>query len=266
MANFFFGPSTSFINWLTFYSNIQNILLFGKYGHSVLFLTEQDGVPIFFLSVNFLHWLIITFIRVSKYFLFQQFWNLCLLSDCHFSKKLKYSCLPFFKIKDKSVSKIFALTYWHFFKLSEKESHSVKDLHVQKRTKSVTLVEDDLLFTLSSDDEFLDAEETDRKYEKQKLGNKLKAKHCKKSSKKKKKQKANIPLSDNEGGESEEEEGDDFLFSLSSDDEVDDFVEEEKDETEATFTPKPKSNIGENKEAKFRAKNTVFNKSQLTGW
>ena len=184
-----------------------------------------------------------------------------------FFKKLKYSCLPCFKIKNKPVSKIFALTNWHFFKLSEKESHSVKDLHVQKTTKSVTLVEDDLLFTLSSDNEFFDAEETDRKYEKQKQGNKLKAKHCKKSSQKKKKQKENIPLSDNEGGESEEEEGDNFLFSFSSDDEVDDFVEEEEEEKEkeANHTPKPKSNLGENKE-RFRAKNTVFNKSRLTGW
>ena len=33
---------------------------------------------------------------------------------------------------------------------------------VQKRTKSVELVEDDFLFTISSDDEFLDAEETDK--------------------------------------------------------------------------------------------------------
>ena len=113
----------------------------------------------------------------------------------------------------------------------------------------------------------MDAEETDKKYEKHKQGNKQKAKYCKKKMKKK----ANIILSDNSEGESEkeEEEEDDFLFS---DFEGDDSAKEEKEETKANYTPKSKSNIGEigiknwNKELKFRAKNTVFNKSQLTGW
>ena len=116
----------------------------------------------------------------------------------------------------------------------------------------------------------MDAEETDKKYEKHKQGNKQKAKYCKKKMKKK----ANIILSDNSEGESEkeEEEEDDFLFTLDSDFEGDDSAKEEKEETKANYTPKSKSNIGEigiknwNQELKFRAKNTVFNKSQLTGW
>ena len=50
VPNFFFGPSTFCIHWLTFFSNFQNILSFSNYGHSVLFLTEQNRVPIFFFG------------------------------------------------------------------------------------------------------------------------------------------------------------------------------------------------------------------------
>ena len=81
-------------------------------------------------------------------------------------------------------------------------------------------------------------------------------------------------MSDNSEGDSEkeEEEEDDFLFDLNSDFEGNDSTKEEEEETKANYTPKSKSNIADigitnwNKELKFRAKNTVFNKSQLTGW
>ena len=51
---------------------------FSTYGHSVLFLTEQVRVPIFFFwSVMFLNKLIDIFFKISKHFIFQQIWAFC---------------------------------------------------------------------------------------------------------------------------------------------------------------------------------------------
>ena len=170
----------------------------------------------------------------------------------------------------------------NFLKLSGNESHSSQDLTVHKRRKAATLIEDDVSFSLSSDNEFFDAVATDEKYEKQKESNKQKAKCSKKSSKKQKKTKANIALSDNEGGESEEgeedekniapdklpnkganieneEDEDDLPFSLSGEEE-----EEKKNDTlkAESFT----GPFDPNRTGVIRSKNTVYNKSHLTGW
>ena len=110
----------------------------------------------------------------------------------------------------------------------------------------MTLVENEFSFSLSTDDEYNDAEATDNKYEKEKQNKKSKTKCSKKFSKKKE---ANSNLPDNQTDEPvEEEEGEDL----------------EKGEN---ITPKDMPN----KEAiiespTFRSKSTVYNTSQLTGW
>ena len=151
-----------------------------------------------------------------------------------------------------------------FFKLSENESHSGQDLPIHKGIKSATLVEDDFLFSLSTDDEFNNAEATDKKYEKQKEDKKQKAKYSKKSSKKQKEKVANMALSDNEGGESEEggniENGGDDLAEEEGD--------EEKEKEKEDNTPKAESYQGPFNPiwtGAIRSKNTLYNKSLLSG-
>ena len=113
----------------------------------------------------------------------------------------------------------------------------------------VTLVEDEISFSLSSDYEDFDAEATDRKYEKQKQV------IMQKLSKKQNKQKANSALSDDEAfefGEEEEEEEE---------------KEEEEKEEEKHIATEDRQNKGATIEAaSFRSKSTVYNTSQLTGW
>ena len=142
-----------------------------------------------------------------------------------------------------------------FFHVSESES--LKSLPVQNEEKSVTLVEDDFLFSLSSDYEDFDAEATDKKYEKLK---EVKDKKTKNSKKKKK----NDAISDS------------FIPTLVSTlDPVPILVRPLMNEgdkpvfilDEDENTPKAESKEGQFKEPnKFRSKSTVYNKSPLTGW
>ena len=65
-----------------------------------------------------------------------------------------------------------------FFNVSESES--LKDIPVRDQKKTIELVEDDFLFSLSTDDEDFDAEKTDKKYEKGKDKKSKKVKICRK--------------------------------------------------------------------------------------
>ena len=113
----------------------------------------------------------------------------------------------------------------------------------------MTLVEDEVSFSLSFDDEDFDAEATDKMYEKIKDGEKRKTKNSMKSSKTKKKKDMINDLPDIETGESVEKE-----------------VGEEL-KKEENITPEAKENTGTNMESPtFRSKSTVYNTSQLTGW
>ena len=158
--------------------------------------------------------------------------------------------MPYFFL----VRQLFALIDWHFyqsfifltlfFNISESDTLSDHDQPVRIQGKSVTLVEDEVSFSLSFDDEDFDAEVTDERYEKVKNGKKSKINFSKKSSKPKK-----SDLPDNESGESAEEE-----------------VGEEL-EKEENITPTVMTNIKTNMESPtFRSKSTVYNTSQLTGW
>ena len=121
----------------------------------------------------------------------------------------------------------------------------------------MTLVEDDFLFSLSSDYEDFDAEATDKKYEK------LKEVKDKKTTNSKKKRK-NDAISDS------------FIPTLVSTlDPVPILVRPLMNEgdkpvfilDEDENTPKAESKEGQFKEPnKFRSKSTVYNKSPLTGW
>ena len=142
-----------------------------------------------------------------------------------------------------------------FFYVSESES--LKSLPVQNEGKLVTLVEDDFLFSLSSDYEDFDAEATDRKYEKLKEVKNKKTKNSKK-------EKKNDAISDS------------FIPTLASTlDPVPTLVRPLVNEgdkpvfilDEEENTPKAESKEGQFKEPnKFRSKSTVYNKSPLTGW
>ena len=59
-----------------------------------------------------------------------------------------------------------------FFNVSESDTLSDHDQPVRIQGKSVTLVEDEVSFSLSFDDEDFDAEVTDERYEKVKDGKK----------------------------------------------------------------------------------------------
>ena len=142
-----------------------------------------------------------------------------------------------------------------FFYVSESES--LKSLPVQNEGKLVTLVEDDFLFSLSSDYEDFDAEATDKKYEKLKEVKNKKTKNSKK-------EKKNDAISDS------------FIPTLASTlDPVPTLVRPLVNEgdkpvfilDEEENTPKAESKEGQFKEPnKFRSKSTVYNKSPLTGW
>ena len=151
-----------------------------------------------------------------------------------------------------------------FFNVSESES--LKDVPVRDQKKTVELVEDDFLFSLSTDDEDFDAEKTDKKYEKGKdkkskkvkICRKQKAKYSKKSIQKRKKNTKNSDLSNDEGD----------TVMLDVEDEIE---EEEKIELEEFDTPAPPNIHWSLREVlgpcdRVRAKNTVYNKSNLTGW
>ena len=137
-----------------------------------------------------------------------------------------------------------------FFKVAENESLSSQNLPAHKQKKLVTLIEDEISFSLSSDYEDFDAEATDKKYEKQKQV------IMQKLSKKQNKKKANSALSDYEGFESGEEE-----------EEEEKEEEENEKEEEIHIASEDVPNEGATIEAaSFRSKNTVYNTSQLTGW
>ena len=120
----------------------------------------------------------------------------------------------------------------------------------------MTLVEDDLLFILSSDHEDFDAEKTDKKYEKLKQGKNKKTKDSKKNKKNNAICDSYIPtlvstLDPVPTLVTLVNEGDKPVFIL----------EEEEN------TPKAEPNTGQFKEPnRFCSKNTVYNKSPLTGW
>ena len=158
-----------------------------------------------------------------------------------------------------------------FFNVSESES--LKDVHVRDQKKTVELVEDDFLFSLSTDDEDFDAEKTDKKYEKGKdkkskkvkICRKQKAKYSKKSIQKRKKNTKNGDLSDDEGE----------TLILDEDEgiqEGEEEEEEEKVELKEVDTQEPFPNIHWSLREvlgpadRVRAKNSVYNKSNLTGW
>ena len=158
-----------------------------------------------------------------------------------------------------------------FFNISESES--LKDVPVRDQKKTVELVEDDFLFSLSTDDEDFDAEKTDKKYEKGKdkkskkvkICRKQKAKYSKKSIQKQKKNTKNRDLSDDEGE----------TLILDEDEEIqegEEEEEEEKVELKEVDTQEPFPNIHWSLREvlgpadRVRAKNSVYNKSNLTGW
>ena len=118
----------------------------------------------------------------------------------------------------------------------------------------MTLVEDDLLFSLSSDYEDFDAEKTDKKYEKEKVGKNKKTKNSKKLGKKKKKRNAISDSSDSGSG------SDSHMPIINEVDEPVEVMEEEDS------TPEPKVQETTIEPNRVRAKNTVYNTSHLTGW
>ena len=118
----------------------------------------------------------------------------------------------------------------------------------------VELVEDDFLFSLSTDYEDFDAEETDRKYEKEKQGKNKKTKNSMKLSKKKKKR--NV-ISDSSDSSSD---SDSHLHIV-----VDEPLEKLEKE-DSTPEPKVQDKNPELWVPWFRAKNTLYNTSRLTGW
>ena len=153
------------------------------------------------------------------------------------------------------------------------ESESLKDVPVRDQKKTVELVEDDFLFSLSTDDEDFDAEKTDKKYEKEKdkkskkvkICRKQKAKYSKKSIQKRKKNTKNGDLSDDEGE----------TLILDVEDEIQEEEveeEEEKVELKEVDTQEPFPNIHWSLREvlgpsdRVRAENSVYNKSNLTGW
>ena len=128
------------------------------------------------------------------------------------------------------------------------------------------------MFSLSTDDEDYDAEKTDKKYEKEKEGKKSKkvkicrkqkAKYSKKSIQKQKKNTKKSDLSDDDEGET---------LILDEDEEIQDGEEEEKVELKEVDTQEPFPNIHWSLREvlgpadRVRAKNSVYNKSNLTGW
>ena len=144
---------------------------------------------------------------------------------------------------------MFLTFFFNFFNISEHDTLSDHDQPVRIQGKTVTLVEDEVSFSLSFDDEDFDAEATDKMYEKIKDGEKRKTKHSMKSSKTKKKKEVINDLPDIETGESVEKE-------------VGEELKKEKN-----ITPEVIANTGTNMESPtFRSKSTVYNTSQLTGW